>query len=233
MQCHVVLPPKLATIRIVLSPHYLLWRFATLALGLALFFAPHNASAESRDGGGGNNGQGDKLTESAVANRFGFQGQVHDQRVGLVNMRARSYKLDGYSTVLPNGGAGKATNGGGEKVYGVHWTSRKGSEGMDLTGSIKASDNNLTWFEKASSPGQFAILKSGGKGTGAGKNQVAIIFDATDLPHTPGAGGFRARGAIPLSGLNGRGITWYHNSGVQQHVNRILRYIAEGRTTYE
>ena len=141
-------------------------------------------------------------------------------RVGLA-------KLEGTDCV-------RAAKGGGEKrYYGVHWTSSAGEAGIYDTGVINPSYNNLTWFERADSiAGLKQIMQRGGEGTGAKHTDVAIIFDASNVPARPGGGGFRTVGPIQIRGDEGVGITWYRNSGVRQHTNRTAAYVRGGRSSY-
>jgi hypothetical protein len=118
----------------------------------------------------------------------------------------------------------------------VHWTSASGEQSIFNQGRINASENSLLWFEKADSIGQLkSILAKGGANTGAKSNEVAVIVDLTGLQvRSVGGGGvnFSMPQGMQLTGSSGRGITWYRNTGVQQHINRIGNYVRDGKRTY-
>lgn len=50
---------------------------------------------------------------------------------------------------------------------------------------------------------------------------------------TSHTGGYRASGPILIRGEGSVGITWYRNSGAKKHINRVMRFIAEGRSSYQ
>jgi hypothetical protein len=120
-------------------------------------------------------------------------------------------------------------------VYGVHWTTLKGEEGIESFGVIRAS-NDLVWCERAESLAQLKkILQGGGAGTGARGNRAAIIVDLTGLvPRIIGGGGaaYRFPRGLPLAALVGRGITWYFNRGAGGDINKIVEFVRQGRRSY-
>ncbi len=121
------------------------------------------------------------------------------------------------------------------RVYGVHWTTLKGEEGVEATGIIH-SWHDLVWFERADSLAQLKrILQGGGEGTGARGNRVAIIVDLTGLrPRIIGGGGaaYRLPEGFRVSGLEGRGITWYFNTSASGDISKIIHFIRRGKRSY-
>ena len=126
-------------------------------------------------------------------------------------------------------------NGNAPK-YGVHWTTAKRLESIEGDNLLKASDD-LVWVETANSTRQLKeILKQGGVATGAKGNDVAIILDLSDIgtPRIVGGGGaaFRLPEGIKISGADGRGLTWWWNTGSQSEINKIVGGIRDGHRTY-
>jgi hypothetical protein len=119
--------------------------------------------------------------------------------------------------------------------YGVHWTTLGGESGIQETGVIRAT-HDLIWFEGATSLAQLkAILEAGGESTGARGTRVGIVVRLTGLlPRIFGGGGvaYRLPAGLRLRGENGRGITWYFNNGARGDVNKVIRFIRQGRSSY-
>ncbi len=120
-------------------------------------------------------------------------------------------------------------------VYGVHWTTLKGAEAIEASGLVSAS-NELVWFEPADSLSQLRkILQGGGTNTGARGTRVAVIVDLTGLvPRIVGGGGvaYRLPQGIQLVGLEGRGITWYFNTGAGGDIKKIIEFVRQKRRSY-
>ena len=121
------------------------------------------------------------------------------------------------------------------RVYGVHWTTLKGEAGIEGTGIIQAQ-HDLIWLERTESLAQLkGILQRGGQSTGARGTRVAIIVDLTGLrPRILGGGGvaYRLPNGLNISGVEGRGITWYFNTGATGDINEVIDFIRRGRRSY-
>ena len=143
--------------------------------------------------------------------------------------------LSSFGSSEPTHERAFVSNGRRVRVYGVHWTSLKGEAGIESSGLIRAS-NDLIWFERAESLPQLKqLLQRGGTGTGARGNRFAIVVDLTGLrPRIMGGGGaaYRLPDGLPLTGLDGRGITWYSNTGAGGDINKIVTFIRQGRRSY-
>jgi hypothetical protein len=117
----------------------------------------------------------------------------------------------------------------------VHWTTIKGEQAIDRSNVIRAS-NDLVWFERAESLTRLRkILHGGGAGTGCRGNRAAIIVDLTGLsPRLVGGGGvaYRLPSGLLVAGLEGRGITWYFNTGASGDLNKIVEFVRQGRRSY-